>query len=155
MTDEEYKELEELRAFKIRYELTEADRQNPNVLLLEGELSNWEGNYSAMSVLTKSGRVYLVEVISELKGWKDIMTFSWHISSEPLGFYELEEHMIKTAMGETIAEFRHSYSELTGYLWTTEQLECAGHDIFEEITSSMMATSPEKSYIAMRVERNA
>lgn len=153
LNDSERQELEELRAMKARMELTEADRKNPKVLLLEGQLADYEGEYFALSVKQGVSHVYLCQVLDDIVGWsRDILTFQYHISSEPLGFYELEEHMIKTAMGATRATFSHAYSDLTGYLWTNEAIDVGGHDLLKEI-NEMRKGIKGPAYIAMRVEK--
>lgn len=154
LNDAERQELEELRAMKARMDLTEKDRADPNVLLLEGKLSQWEGEYSAWSVGSKSGRVYLAEVIQELLGWKGIATFQYHVCSEPKGFYELEENLVKTAMGDVQTRFSHAYSDLTGYLWTNEEIKVAGHDVLDEIANTASSIGAP-AYLALRVERKA
>ena len=154
MTDAEREELEMLRAKVANIERTKIDHTNPDVVLLEGLLDSWNGEYSALSVKTEEGGlVYLAEAIENLVEWKgSITTFQYHISSKPLGFYDLEEHMIKTAMGLTKANFSHAYSDLTGYLWTNEDIEVSGHNVLEEIQQTIHSMSGAK-YIALRVER--
>ncbi len=163
MDDAEYQELEELRAFKLRYELTEADYKNPTVLLIEGELDSDNANYQATNIETKAGIIYLAEAIEDFIDYnrKDIISFQYHISSEPFGFYELEEHMVKTSMGLVKSTFRHQYSDLTGYLWTNEKLEVGGHDLLEELRTSKFSgwdketESRIKTYIALRIEKQS
>lgn len=145
-------ELEELRERVARLEKTQADYRDPNVLLLEGKLSTYGGEFSALSVSTQTGEVYLAEVVEKLAGWRDIVTFQFHISSEPKTFYELEENLVKTVMGKVDSHFYHSYSDLTGYLWTNEKLEIGEHDVLSEIQSHMNQGTGSK-YIALRVER--
>lgn len=146
-------EIERLRARVAQLEQADRDRRDPNVLLLEGEISHWEGEYGAWSVATGTGRVYLAEVIEQLVDWQgSIATFQWHISSEPLGFYELEEHLVQTAMGKVKAEFSHAYSDLTGYLWTNESVKLGDRDLLEEIAATARSIGP-RAYIALRVEK--
>lgn len=148
-------ELEELREFKRRTEIRDADYANPNVLLIEGELNRYDGEFFATGVSTKSGHVYLARALEELMEWKgEIKTFAWHISSEPLSFWELEESLARVAMGLCNTEFNHAYSDLTGYLWTNEKIEIGGHDVLEEINQTANAMTGKK-YIALRVERKA
>lgn len=145
MTAEDEAELRLLR-------LEKADRLNPNVLLLEGELTSGDEFY-AVAVRTPVGEVYLAEAIEKIAGWQGkILTFAWHIASEPLSFHELEDHMIKTAMRHTEARFTHAYSDLTGYLWTNEDITCGGHDILREIQETAMSMGYPR-YIALRVEK--
>lgn len=135
---------------------TASDYNNPNVLLLEGKFSeSGEGEYCAMGVRTASGFVYLAEVVEELLRWKDIATFQYHVASEPLSFYELEENLVKVSMGEVKTCFSHAYSDLTGYLWTNEYIRVAGHDVLKEIAdmARSIQRTGEPAYVALRVER--
>jgi hypothetical protein len=153
MNDADRKELEELREKVKRIEQTQADHRDPNVLLLEGQLGTYEGEYSALSVTSGPMHTYLSEVIEKLMGWNNIATFQWHIASEPKSFYELEEALVKTSMGEVDASFYHSYSDLTGYLWTNEEIKVGGHDLLGEIIQTMNSLPSGPKYLAMRVER--
>jgi hypothetical protein len=156
MTDSEYEELLELRDFKAMIELSEADYANPNVILLEGLLSphGGDGPYAAWAVKTRTGMVYLTEVIDELNEWSgSIMLFAWHITSDPLGFHQLEEHLVQTAMGVTKTQFCHSYSDLTGYLWTDEKVTVNCHDFLKEIRETVLNMG-QPAYIALRVEKD-
>ena len=148
-------ELEELRAKVARYELTDKDRKDPNVLLLEGRIDSYgSGEYSAWSIDTGAGEVYLCQVLEDLMDWKNILTLQWHMSTKPMGFYELEENLVKTAMGVVRIDFYHSYSDLTGYLWTNEKIEIAGHDVLGEIANTYHELAQHGSvYIALRAEK--
>lgn len=154
MTNEEKAELEQLRAEKLIRELTEKDYMDPNVLLLEGALASYDGEWSAWSVRDNRGSLtYLSEAMEELVGWSgSIATIQWHVASEPKGFYALEENLAKVVMGDVSAQFSHAYSDLTGYLWTNEKIEVNGHDVLEEIeqaSNNMVG----QSYLAFRAER--
>jgi hypothetical protein len=160
LNNTERQELEELRARVERIELTQKDMQNPNVRLIEGRIDLWgDGEYSAVSVKTCAGSVYISEVLKDLVGWgKAITTFCWYVSCEPKGFYELEEHTAKIAIGAAKVQFSHAYSDLTGYLWTNESIEIDGHDVLKEICETVRAIQQEShgvAYIALRVEKSA
>jgi len=45
-------------------------------------------------------------------------------------FIDLE---IRTSLGETEAKYYERYSDLTGYLWTDEELKVGGHDLLNEL----------------------
>lgn len=139
------------------YEAREADRQNPNVLLLEGRLSSWEGEYNAVSVKTTSGLVYLAEALQDFRDELSArskrstqITLAWHVSSEQKSFLELEMVVAEAALGQLNTRFSHACSELTGYLWTNEAIKLAGHDVLEEITSAMRSMTP--AYLVLRAE---
>lgn len=155
MLDEtERAELEYLREFKARQDLINGDRDNPNILLIEGRLTYSEGDYSALGVTDRYGyTLYIAEIIANfLDTNSKCTTFQYHVCSEPKGFHELEEYNAQRIMGSIIdTEFYHCYSDLTGYLWTNEKIKVDGHDLYEELRTHV--TYPEPMYLAMRIER--
>lgn len=164
MTEAERKEMEELRARVAELEerlahkeMAEADRDNPNVFILEGELGYYgdNGPWCATSVKTRDGiEVYLVEAIRQMQAITgQVVSASWHISSEPKLYSELEGNMVKTAMGALQTEFHHAHSDLTGYLWTEESITVGGHDILEEISQVAKNFNDGKRYLVIRIER--
>lgn len=46
----------------------------------------------------------------------------------------LEAH-IKTVLGQAEARYSAVYSDVTGYLWTDQDLKIGGHDLLQELTS--------------------
>jgi len=47
---------------------------------------------------------------------------------------ELDESLVRQIIGAGEAEFHHRYSEITGYLWTDEEIRVGGHDLLDELT---------------------
>ena len=47
-----------------------------------------------------------------------------------------QEQFIKRLFGAADVEFFARYSDITGYLWTDENLKVGGHDLLEELKSS-------------------
>lgn len=58
-------------------------------------------------------------------------------------------------MGIADTKYYHAYSDLTGYLWTTEKLKVGGHDVLEEIKGELSAAGGSPRYIALRIERKS
>ena len=48
---------------------------------------------------------------------------------------QLQESILKKLFGNVEATYSDIYSEITGYLWTTEELIIGGHDLINEIRS--------------------
>jgi len=46
---------------------------------------------------------------------------------------DMAEGAIREMLGAGDAEFRHAYSEITGYLWTDEEIKVGGHDLLAEL----------------------
>jgi hypothetical protein len=149
VTQQDQDELNMLR-------LEKADRLNPNVLLLEGQLS-MGGDYYATAVSTPTGDVYIAEALERIAPWgKQIVSFQFHVSDRPLSYHALQKHLVETTMGLANAEFSHAYSELTGYLWTNERAEVGGHNVLgqiNEMVAGLKLQYPAKAYIALRIEK--
>jgi len=47
------------------------------------------------------------------------------------------EGALRELLGAGDATFRHAYSEITGYLWTDEEINVGGHDLLEELRSHL------------------
>jgi len=46
---------------------------------------------------------------------------------------DMIEGALRELLGAGEAEFRNAYSEITGYLWTDEDIKVGGHDLLEEL----------------------
>lgn len=73
----------------------------------------------------------LAEVLEVLKG--SIVTVRYYISTEQRSEEELIEMTVRYYHGLADVDFRHRYSEITGYLWTNEDMIIGGHDLKNEL----------------------
>jgi hypothetical protein len=64
-----------------------------------------------------------------------IVTIRYWISDVMKPGIEIKEAVILHATGLVEAEFNEKYSEMTGYLWTDEELKVGGHDLLQELRS--------------------
>lgn len=116
------------------------------------------------------GQIILAEVLKEgldeaqaaVASRRDLVCqASYYITNRVIAWDTLEVDRIRMVMGDPTADFRHVYSDLTGYLWTEEQFVVNGHDIIEEIYQKAggdmgfkwapRAERPEK-YLRLRLE---
>ena len=77
------------------------------------------------------------------------VTVCYYICETEKTLEEAKEAYLKMVMGlegEAEAEYSHAYSEVTGYLWTDEELKIGGHDLCEELKSY------EGKYLILLVE---
>lgn len=51
----------------------------------------------------------------------------------PMGDDEINEAAVRSMLGEAEARYRVAYSDVTGYLWTDEDINVGGHDLLEEL----------------------
>lgn len=71
------------------------------------------------------------EFYSDLQG-KQVSVRYW-ISDTKKTKEELQEGFLKTLFGAVDADYGDAYSEITGYLWTDEELNIGGHDLVSEL----------------------
>lgn len=74
------------------------------------------------------------EELDDLISGKNI-TLSYYICEKEMTKEQAQEGFIKTLLGCAESEFTERYSELTGYLWTDEELKVGGHDLLSELSS--------------------
>lgn len=74
------------------------------------------------------------------------VTVRYWIANERCTIEEAQEDFIGTLMGRAESRFCARYSDITGYLWTDEDLKVGGHDLVNELKSS------EGRYLIFQVE---
>lgn len=63
-------------------------------------------------------------------GWLNkYASISMLTGDTPIDMDHIDETKIVSMMGEVESDYYHTYSDYTGYLWTTEKFNCGGHDI--------------------------
>ena len=65
------------------------------------------------------------------------VTVRYWITDKEASKEEAQEAFIGSLMGEADVDFGSRYSELTGYLWTDEELNIGDHDLIERLKSSV------------------
>ena len=100
--------------------------------------------YNGMLSLHKHGYDEEVLFLSSLKEpfakeleylcGKQVSVRYW-ITSEKQTKDEVNENFVKQIMGMADVEFEPVYSDITGYLWTNEDLYIGGHDLISELKS--------------------
>lgn len=65
------------------------------------------------------------------------LTVRYWTAAAPLTDEAMVEGAIRELLGAGEADFHHAYSEITGYLWTDEEINVGGHDLLEELTSQV------------------
>jgi aldehyde:ferredoxin oxidoreductase len=73
----------------------------------------------------------LVEEMVEIHN--KMVAVSYYISDEKISLELAQECFIKSLVGEMYADYDMHYSEITGYLWTDEDLNIGGHDLLKEL----------------------
>jgi hypothetical protein len=108
---------------------------------------------------------YLFEILEDIsnryRGWKSstknqqdyFVYFGYHISDVPMSWDEAQTHNLAKTLGVPCnTRIYHSYSDLTGYLWTSINIKDEqGHDVYKEIQHRIQENDGD-SYICMRFE---
>ena len=76
----------------------------------------------------------IAEVFEEDFAAKQVTVKYW-TSDEKKTKEEMQEGVLRQLFGDVEANYNDAYSEITGYLWTDEDLNIGGHDLLEEIRS--------------------
>jgi hypothetical protein len=90
-----------------------------DILFLEGE-GNWDEP--------------LAETISDdLDRFGRYASVRYWTADVPMGDEAIMESAVRAMLGEADARYKSAYSEITGYLWTDEDINVGGHDLLEEL----------------------
>jgi len=75
------------------------------------------------------------EPITEELDYMDrhLVTVRYYISDKEDTLENIQDNFIKSLHGDSVAEYYPVYSEMTGYLWTTENLKIGGHNLLQEL----------------------
>lgn len=65
------------------------------------------------------------------------VSVSYYISDVEKTKQELMENRLISITGSVEADYRDAYSELTGYLWTDEELKVGGHDLLKILNDNL------------------
>lgn len=76
----------------------------------------------------------IAEILEDEIVGKQVSARYW-IADKETTKEQLQEDFIRTISGIGDAEYTSRYSDITGYLWTDEELKIGGHDLLEEIRS--------------------
>lgn len=76
----------------------------------------------------------LAEVVSDnMYGHGRFLSVRYWTANEPQDDDAIAEGAVRQMLGEGDVRFHQAYSEITGYLWTDEDLNVGGHDLLAEL----------------------
>lgn len=61
------------------------------------------------------------------------VTARYWITDEPITKEQAQDEIVRTVMGFSDCSYIRHYSEITGYLYTTDMIEIGGHDLLAEL----------------------
>ena len=74
-------------------------------------------------------------VMDDMEEHGHYLSVRYYTSTQEATEDELAEAMLRTLYGEGDARYGARYSDITGYLWTDNELEVGGHDLMAELSS--------------------
>lgn len=86
----------------------------------------------------------VAEVLEYISG--RFVTIAYYISNVEIDPDEAALLFVQSYYGELNARYEMRYSEVTGYLWTDEDLNVGGHDLLEELRTHI------GKYLILKVE---
>lgn len=90
------------------------------------------------------------QIDDDIEDYGNFLSVKYYLSDEPKPLDELKENEIRKMVGAAEAEYGHTFSEYTGYLWTNEEIKVGGHDLLEELKES--ATDQGGKYCHLIIE---
>ncbi len=93
---------------------------------------NYGENWDALFIGENSQPI--AEIFKEDFESKQVTVRYWTSNKEKTKD-EIQESALRKLFGDVEANYNDAYSEITGYLWTDEDLNIGGHDLLEEIRS--------------------
>lgn len=63
------------------------------------------------------------------------VTARYYISSKKITLEEANDKLIRQIYGVADVDYCMRYSEITGYLWTNEEINIGGHNLLDELKS--------------------
>lgn len=75
--------------------------------------------------------------LSEELDWMERkkVTVRYWVTDQQVSREQAQEEFMKKVMGVADVRYNPRYSEITGYLWTDEDLNVGGHDLIKELKS--------------------
>jgi len=117
--------------------------------LVEGYNGETETLNLKENLFRHSADEILAEIIqSDINCYGHNLTVRYFITDAPVDKEQLEQNLAKVVMGLGIADYNMRYSDITGYLWTDEELNVGGHDLLAELQGSI------GKFLHMEIEYN-
>jgi len=89
----------------------------------------------AMNVLFLSDLDDPLAIVLEEEIADKVVSVSYWITDQKCTHEEAQREFLKRLSGVAECEFQSQYSEITGYLWTDEEINIGGHDLLQELKS--------------------
>jgi hypothetical protein len=79
----------------------------------------------------------LADEIANRRWNKPFLSVKYYVSSWEIPEKEIQASYLKYLYGKNEAKYEMVYSEITGYLWTDEEIVVGGHDLLDELMTHL------------------
>ena len=100
--------------------------------LYTGLLNALAGAERVFSILDEEVINHVAEIFEEKFNGKEVY-IKYYITDEETTIEDIEEKYIEKLFGLVQASIYPVYSDITGYLWTNEEIKVNGHNLFKEL----------------------
>jgi hypothetical protein len=106
----------------------------PTTVIYRGYLAEHDhGEGADILFLTSISEPLAEKIKDDLSEYGRYCSVNYYITDAETTIGNLRESLVLQIVGAGDASFRHRYSEITGYLWTDEEVNVGGHDLLEEL----------------------
>ncbi len=96
-----------------------------------------EGYGECDETICLNGEPIAETIQDDIRTHGDFLTVRYFVCDKECSLEQAKMDWVKTITGSGAAEYCQRYSEITGYLWTDQELNVGGHDLVEELTSTV------------------
>lgn len=113
-------------------------KQKDTTHIIRGKLEEDEYGENSSALFVSGSRKPIAKQLESILSWyKRKVSVRYWISEEERTLEQLEENQVMQVMGDAKARYGDRYSDLTGYLWTDEELNIGGHNLLKEFRSGL------------------
>lgn len=128
---------------KVDYVETGDEQNNTIGIVLMNKIKTFSGE----TVISNNYGFPLSKEMENKLNWKNCYASVKFVTCDtPIDVEHIEEKIIESYYGLCETQYRHRYSDYTGYLWTDEEFKVGGHDLIKILESH------EGEYIHLEIE---
>lgn len=108
------------------------------IKIYKGKLEQGDHGDSMDVLFIEGASDPLLEMLQDdIERYGSYLTVRYFVMDRDIPVSEIEECYFMQLIGAGRSEFQPCYSEVTGYLYTNEELIVGGHDLLKELESSV------------------
>jgi len=94
-------------------------------------------NAEESDLLGVGGHIFAETFQDLVEDHGNLVSVRYYISDKSVDPNKLKEDFLLKVLGCANVDYSMHYTELTGYLWTTEELTIGGHDLLNELETHL------------------